>query len=82
MNDTVQVSVRTDYDNSFKIKAGKLYGTCCQTLSTPSPSSLDQFKIALGKFLKKFPDTPPVPGYTSANRNSLLDWKNEKGGRT
>jgi len=30
------------------------------------------------EILEKVPDTPPVPGYTSANRNSLLDWKNKK----
>ena len=76
----VQVSVRTDYDNSFKIKAAKLWNLLPKSVNTVS--HLDQFKVALGKFLKEFPDTPPVPGYTSANRNSLLDWKNEKGGRT
>ena len=76
----VQVSVRTDYDNSFKIKAAKLWNLLPKTVNTAT--SLDQFKAALGKFLKEIPDTPPVPGYTSANRNSLLDWKNEKGGRT
>ena len=76
----VQVSVRTDYDNSFKIKAAKLWNLLPKTDNTAT--SLDQCKAALGKFLKEIPDTPPVPGYTSANRNSLLDWKNEKGGRT
>jgi hypothetical protein len=80
MNNKVQVSVRTDYDNSFKVKAGKLWNLLPNTVNTVT--SLDQFKAALGKFLRKVPDTPPVPGYTSANRNSLLDWKNEKGGRT
>ena len=80
MNNKVQVSVRTDYDNSFKIKAGKLWNLLPSTINTIT--SLDLFKGALGKLLKGVPDTPPIPGYTYVNRNSLLEWKNEKGGRT
>ncbi|CAL8363407.1 unnamed protein product [Boreogadus saida] len=45
-------------------------------------TSLEAFKVALGEYLRRIPDTPPVPGYTAVNRNSLLDWSNEKGGRT
>ena len=41
--------------------------------------TLDGFKIALGTFLKQFPDTPPVRGYTTANTNSLLDWSRDRG---
>jgi len=40
-------------------------------------SILETFKVKLGGFLATYPDTPPVPGYTSANRNSLLDWYSE-----
>ena len=29
---------------------------------------------SLDKFLKKFPDTPPTPGYVAINGNSLLEW--------
>ncbi len=37
-------------------------------------ADLQQFKNALTEFLKSFPDTPPVSGYSGANNNSLLDW--------
>ena len=79
-----QASVRTDYENSFKIKAARLWNLLPRNVNTQA--TLDTFKAALGDYLKKIPDTPPVPGYTAANRNSLLDWKMKggypDGGRT
>jgi len=36
------------------------------------------FKGALDRFLGKFPDTPPTPGYIASNGNSLLEWVNSK----
>ena len=42
--------------------------------------SLDKFKISLSTLLRKFPDNPPVTGYSTANHNSLLDWSNQSGG--
>ena len=36
--------------------------------------SLAKFKTALDSFLLKVPDRPPVAGYSTANRNSILDW--------
>ena len=80
VNNKVQASVKTDYENSFKIKAARLWNILPKHVNTVT--SLDEFKAVLGEFLRKFPDTPPVPGYTAVNRNSLLDWSNEKGGRT
>ncbi|CAL8302308.1 unnamed protein product [Arctogadus glacialis] len=53
-----------------------------QISSINTVTSLEAFKVALGEYLRRIPDTPPVPGYTAVNRNSLLDWSNEKGGRT
>jgi hypothetical protein len=75
-----QMSVTTDYENSFKIKASRLWNLLPKDCN--SVSILETFKVKLGGFLATYPDTPPVPGYTSANRNSLLDWYSEKGGRT
>ena len=80
VNNKAQISVRTDYENSFRIKASRLWNMLPKHVNTAD--SLDAFKRVLGDYLKKIPDTPPVPGYTAANRNSLLDWKNEMGGRT
>ena len=80
VNNKVQASVKTDHENSFKIKAARLWNLLPKHVNTVT--SLDKFKVVLGEFLRKFPDTPPVPGYTAVNRNSLLDWSNEKGGRT
>ena len=79
-NHKAQTSVKTDYDNSFRMKASRLWNLLPKQVN--SADSLSLFKIALGDYLKEIPDTPPVPGYTAANRNSLLDWNNEKGGRT
>ena len=62
------------------IKASKLWNILPKQINTIT--SLDVFKAALGDYLRKVPDTPPVPGYTAVNRNSILDWRNEKGGRT
>ena len=75
-----QMSVTTDYENSFKVKASRLWNLLPKGIN--SVSSLETFKVKLSGFLSTYPDTPPAPGYTSANRNSLLDWYSERGGRT
>ncbi len=80
VNNKAQSSVKTDYENSFRIKASRLWNLLPKHVNTVN--SLDAFKSVLGDYLNKIPDTPPVLGYVAANRNSLLDWSNEKGGRT
>ena len=82
VNNKVQASVKTDHENSFEIKAARLWNLLPKHVNTVT--SLDKFKVVLGEFLRKFPDTLAVPGsgYTAVNRNSLLDSSNEKGGRT
>ena len=77
LNNKAQASVRTDYENSFKIKAARLLNSLPNSVNTLT--TLSTFKAALGNYLMKIPDTPPVPGYTAANRNSLLDWRIETG---
>ena len=79
-NTKAQTSVSSDYENSFKIKASRLWNVLPKQINTLM--SLDSFKAELGGFIGKFPDTPPTPGYTASNNNSLLDWHNERGGAT
>ena len=80
MNNKAQLSAKTDHENSFKIKASRLWNTLPKSINTAT--SLESFKAVLGNYIKKIPDTPPIPGHTAINRNSLLDWSKEKGGRT
>ena len=35
--------------------------------------AITSFKFAIYNFCLSFPDTPPVPGYTPSNRNTMLD---------
>ena len=82
-NYRAQKSVASAYDDSFGIKAARLWNILPKVVN--QQKTLDGLKVNLGTFLKKFPDTPPVPGYSSQNRNSLLDWCSEgllSGGRT
>ncbi|CAL8368832.1 unnamed protein product [Gadus morhua 'NCC'] len=62
----------TAYDHSFGVKATRLWNILPKDAN--SQTTLDAFKIALGGFLKQFPDRPPATGYTPPNSNSLLDW--------
>ena len=36
--------------------------------------TLAGFKLNLGRFLEKVPDTPPTKGYVAVNNNYLSDW--------
>ena len=65
-------------DASFRIKGASLWNLL--PADTNTQKALDPFKIKLQKFLKKFPDRPPVYGYTTENRNSLIDWTMQSGG--
>ena len=66
------------YDKSSHVKAAQLWNLLPAT--TKDLDSLDKFKISLSTFLRRFPDKPPVTGYSTANHNSLLDWSNQSGG--
>ena len=72
LNHKAQRSAATAYDNSFGVKAGKLWNT--QPKHVNSQPSLERFKSALGSYLESFPDQPPILGYPYLHRNSLLDW--------
>ena len=73
INKNAQLSVQTDYDNSFRVSAAKLWNILPADLGTVK--TLESFKTGLGRFLEQFPDTPPVPGQTAVNDNSLLSWR-------
>ena len=65
--------VRTDCDNTFRVRAAQLFNVLPSELR--SIKMLNSFKAGLGSFLEQCPDTPPVTGYTPMNDNSLLSWR-------
>ena len=73
LNKSAQLSVRSDYDNSFRVRAAQLFNLLPCDLR--SVKTLERFKAGLGSFMEQYPDTPPVPGYTPTNDNSLLSWR-------
>jgi hypothetical protein len=75
-NNKAQRSVSTAYDNSFGVKAARLWNILPKDVNTQS--TLDGFKIVLGAFIQRFPDMPPATGYTPPNSNSLLDWSTDR----
>ena len=72
------LAVNTLYENSFSVKAAKLWNILPKSINTVT--ELNAFKAALGEYLDKIPDTPPTPGYVSTCSNSLLDWNIQSGG--
>ena len=78
LNKTASSKAKTCYDRSFHVKAAQLWNLL--PAQTKVLESLDKFKISLSTFLRKFPDKPPVTGYSTANHNSLLHWSNQSGG--
>ena len=82
-----QKSTATHYENSFAVKAARLWNILPKEVT--SQTTLGGLKETLGNFLDMFPDNPPAKGYTATNNNSLLEWTycqrpsaGEKGGRT
>ena len=74
INTKAPISVRSDYDSSFGVRAAQLWNILPSDVS--QLNALESFKISLGKFLEQFPDTPPVlAGYIAVKNNSLLSWK-------
>jgi len=63
---------QTKRDHSFSVLGPKLWN--CVPSNITVITDFDKFKTDLTDFLITVPDTPPVSGYTSANRNSLLHW--------
>ncbi len=70
-NHKAQKSVSTAYEDSFGVKAARLWNILPKSVN--QQPTLDAFKTALGTYLDRLPDTPQVPGYTPQNSNSILD---------
>ena len=64
-------SINTMRYNSFSSTAAALYNIVPKEIK--SITTLNKFKTALDSYIKTFPDTPPTPGYTGVNGNSLLE---------
>ena len=67
---------QTLYDASFAVHGPRLWNVIPSNLTVES--RFQQFKDELTTFILTAPDTPPVPGYTGVNKNSLLDWSMNK----
>ena len=50
-------SISSIYENSFSVKAAKLWNILPKSVNTAK--DLDSLKVAPGKFLERFQDTPP-----------------------
>ena len=64
--------INTLRNQSFSCHGPRLFNILPKELKMLD--NLPSFKLQLDRFLKKFPDTPPTPGYVAANSNSLIDW--------
>ena len=78
-NTKAQSSVATHYDNSFGVKAARLWNILPKAVNEMTTCTLDSFKVALGNYIEQLPDTPPTKGYTATNNNSLLEWNAQRG---
>ena len=76
INRKAQLSVRADYDKTFRVQAAQLFNLLPSDLR--SVSTLNGFKSGLGKVLEQYPDKPPVFGYSTAHNNSLLSWSKRR----
>ena len=65
-------AMKSMYDRSFAIRGPRLWNILPKEVN--SKTTLESFKISLSEFLDKFPDTPPVAGYSTQNGNSLLEY--------
>ena len=73
INKKAQMSVKADYDKTFRVRAAQLFNLLPVELR--ATTELESFKVGLSRFMEQYPDTPPVPGYTPNNDNSLLSWR-------
>ena len=61
------------YDNSFAVLGPRLWNSVPKEIK--AAPSFEVFKSRLtSHLLNNIPDLPPVPGYTTPNSNSILDW--------
>ena len=60
LNAKSQKSISSHYDNSFGVKAARLWNLLPRDVN--EKITLESFKVALGNFISQFPDTPPTKG--------------------
>ena len=68
----VRGKLLSSYENSFSIKAAKLWNKLPPNLTVIT--TLNVFRRELDRYLSLFPDCPPVKGYCHQNKNSLLEF--------
>ena len=76
VNKSSKAKYQTLYDSSFHITGGKMWNLLPPEIK--NKPSLLSFKTSLSKYLKQFPDQPPVPGIPSENSLStilMLRWR-------
>ena len=72
LNHSVQSSVSSGYEGTFRVRAAKLWNTLPKDVK--SAKTLETLKIRLAKHLDTIPDLPPALGYSTPNNNSILEW--------
>ena len=68
-------------EGSFQIHGGRLFNSLPKSLRSLSKVSIEEFKLALDKYLNNIPDKPKLPGYvptacdqfTASPSNSILN---------
>ena len=68
----IKGSLLTLFENSFAVKAAKLWNKLPANIT--NIDSFLTFQNKLDSFLKLFPDNPPIKGYYHLNSNSLLEY--------
>ena len=69
----VKGKLLSTYENSFKIKAAKLWNKLPSSLRSIKVLSI--FRRELSEHLSLYPDSPPIKGYHHTNYNSILEYR-------
>ena len=75
LNKQASALVISYYDISFSVRAGMLWNLVSREVNTLTDQNT--FKISLGTFMDKIPDTPRC---TAKNSNFIIDWSSQKSG--
>ena len=73
--------IHTLREGSFQVHGGRLFNSLPKSIRTLSKISIEEFKLALDKYLNNIPDEPKLPGYvptacdqfTASPSNSILN---------
>ena len=65
--------LRSIYDHYFAVLGPKLWKTIPKYIKCAPSFEVSKSKLT-SHFMIIIPDLPPVPGYTTPNLNSILDW--------